>query len=52
MDYLLKVSVFQRYKDKELERNKFSVFTGTMGEKIDPNSFTSSQINREDSDLY
>jgi hypothetical protein len=47
LDYLLKVSVFQKYKDSKLERGKFSIFTGdTLGPPIDPDLLTSSQLNQ------
>lgn len=45
LDYLLKVSVFQKYKDKTLERDKMSITTGTMA--VDRCSLTSTEINRE-----
>lgn len=30
LDYLLKVSVFQKYKDKNLENRKWTMFTDGM----------------------
>lgn len=46
LDYLLKVSVFQKYKDPKLERGKFSIFTGDTQGPVAIDLLTSSELNR------
>lgn len=52
LDYLLKVSVFQIYKDRELEKRKFSIISDDSDcRALNPSSVTSEYLNLRLTDL-